>query len=610
MSGKSTLHLGAASGDSATIIRRISLGAKIAAAMVIAFAVHDYLSHPAVFPSLVPFKLLQVFIILGTLAAVRLPSAGRLAIPVSRVAIVLYIVSAAGQAIFRQDLITLGVSLLTVLYLDAVLIPAGWRGHLIAALAAAVAMVASAVAVTGSVWSILSLPALAMWVAGAASTFIAHELSRTRADVEQQQRDVERGRDHINELYRRESERDEENEALEKVGKALMSSVEDDALLHRLTEVTIEVLECDFARVMLYRNEEEAFTLSATRGEPIEIIDEFRFLALPRTAFGDLAERLEAGQLIQANPKQSDDFHRSLHQRLGVSHAMFIPLKLDDRLVGTLVAGYHGRTEPFSPLAEQIAHGIARITAMAMENVRLVGDLDRANSVKDEFVATMSHELRSPLNVLIGYCELLLDGAFEPLKGEQTDIVKKLKQQSEYLLTMVNATLDLSRLQAGRIPVEVSEIEPQEFLTGLKREIESSFNRRDVRLEWRIDLDLPVLRSDRAKLQLILRNLLNNALKFTERGYVRLFARRSQGGIEFSVEDTGIGIPEEAHETIFEPFRQADSSISARFGGSGLGLSIVKRMAELLGGTVSVDSKPNSGSTFTVWMPRVTDRGA
>jgi len=224
-----------------------------------------------------------------------------------------------------------------------------------------------------------------------------------------------------------------------------------------------------------------------------------------------------------------------------------------------------------------------------------------ANRAKSEFLSTVSHELRTPLNVIIGYTTLLLDDALGPTQGR--DALCRVHHQSLQLLDLIQAMLDLNKVEAG-VAVKVEEFRLGELLDSLRTGLPLAWCKSRVQLEWVAPAPQARLRTDRAKVEMIVRNLVHNALKFTEDGRVVVTADilREPGQVLFSVADTGPGIDAGELASIFDMFRQgAGGTVAA--GGVGLGLYIVKRFADALGGEVRVESRPGDGSRFTVALP-------
>jgi CheY-like chemotaxis protein len=231
--------------------------------------------------------------------------------------------------------------------------------------------------------------------------------------------------------------------------------------------------------------------------------------------------------------------------------------------------------------------------------------LQRATDYKSEFLANMSHELRTPLNSSLILAKLLLDNREGNLNAEQVKFAETIYSAGNDLLTLINDILDLSRIEAGKLDVRPEQVS----LGRLTGEITHAFNpvAHDKRLGFTVEVAKgapETIHTDPMRLQQILKNLLSNALKFTEQGGVSLHVGRvADDRLSFEVKDTGIGIPADQHDVIFEAFRQADGTTNRRYGGTGLGLSISRDLARLLGGRLTVDSAPGRGSTFTLLLP-------
>lgn len=230
-------------------------------------------------------------------------------------------------------------------------------------------------------------------------------------------------------------------------------------------------------------------------------------------------------------------------------------------------------------------------------------DFKRATRVDAEFVGVLAHELRNPLNIIMGYVDLLLEGVFGSLTSEQTQPLRYVEKNAGEILDLFGAALELSRADAGDVALELRDVDVPELLREIEADTSHLRQRQEVAFVWYAASGLPRISTDSVKLKVVLKNLVGNALKFTERGSVMLDAHLCDGGIEFSVADTGVGIAPEALPIIFEAFRQAEATKARRLSGVGLGLYIARRFVELLGGRITVDSRVGLGSIFKVWIP-------
>ena len=314
-----------------------------------------------------------------------------------------------------------------------------------------------------------------------------------------------------------------------------------------------------------------------------------------------LIERDEVHQQVVS--EYGDPAMQALGRELGITVGLGIALRRGAEMIGFLSGCYRNRQERFTPRQERIAHGISQLASMALENARLVEELGRANRLRSEFVATMSHELRTPLNVIVGYNELLLDGVFGELSGDQAETLQRVGKSARELLDLINATLDMSRLEAGRFPLNVQDVWVPDLLREVDNETHSLQAKPGLRFAWQVPPQLPYLSTDPLKLKMVLKNLIANAVKFTDEGSVTVAVESNGSHLDFSVVDTGIGISAETQAISFEAFRQADSSVTRRYGGVGLGLYIVRRLLEMLGGSVAVESEVGRGSTFRIRLP-------
>jgi signal transduction histidine kinase len=199
--------------------------------------------------------------------------------------------------------------------------------------------------------------------------------------------------------------------------------------------------------------------------------------------------------------------------------------------------------------------------------------------------------------------QLLLEREFGPLTAEQTARLEIVERTTRQMVELIGATLDLGRAERKQVRLEIRAIRVAELMVELERESEAFGKHRDVSLTWTTEEGLPVLSTDRMKLKVVLKNLIGNALKFTQQGRVHVAARAREEGVEFTVSDTGPGIPEEARAMIFEPYRQAGTMDGRARDGIGLGLYIARQLLDMVGGRIDLESEVGRGSTFRVWVP-------
>jgi CheY-like chemotaxis protein len=228
---------------------------------------------------------------------------------------------------------------------------------------------------------------------------------------------------------------------------------------------------------------------------------------------------------------------------------------------------------------------------------------EQASRTKSEFLANMSHELRTPMNAIIGFTRLVMRRCKEALPEKQYANLEKILISANHLLGLINDVLDLAKVEAGRMEVKPVEFTLEPLLDQCLRTVEPMLRGGRVELVKQVEPGLPPVFSDQDKLRQILFNLLSNAAKFTEAGTITIGARRHGAQVAIAVADTGIGIPPDQLELVFEEFRQVDSSSTRQYGGTGLGLSISRRLAQLLGGDITLASTPGVGSTFTLTVP-------
>jgi signal transduction histidine kinase len=232
-------------------------------------------------------------------------------------------------------------------------------------------------------------------------------------------------------------------------------------------------------------------------------------------------------------------------------------------------------------------------------------ELEQASALKSQFLANISHEFRTPLNAILGYTHMLLQGVSGAVTEPQRKSLTRIDSNSRHLLALINDILDITRIEAGRMPLNISAFKVADLVHEVMSELEPIIRRSNLVVNAKIKTTLPPLKTDRQKVKQIMLNFLSNALKFTASGTVTMGATYDPKNhtLAISVRDTGVGIPEESRNKIFEDFRQLDNSPARGYGGTGLGLSICRRLAQMLGGSIELASQVGEGSTFTLRLP-------
>ena len=232
-------------------------------------------------------------------------------------------------------------------------------------------------------------------------------------------------------------------------------------------------------------------------------------------------------------------------------------------------------------------------------------ELEQASALKSQFLANISHEFRTPLNAILGYTHMLLQGVTGAVTQPQRKSLSRIDSNSRHLLALINDILDITRIEAGRMPLNVTSFRVSELVSEVMSELEPIIRISNLTVNARVNRTLPLVKTDRQKVKQIVLNLLSNALKFTPTGSITIAAGFDgrQRTMTIAVRDTGVGIPDEARGRIFEDFRQLDDSPTRGYGGTGLGLSICRRLAQMLDGSIDLESEVGQGSTFTLRLP-------
>ena len=295
--------------------------------------------------------------------------------------------------------------------------------------------------------------------------------------------------------------------------------------------------------------------------------------------------------------------HQRLLRELGIRSVMIVPLKTRGIPIGaiTLVSAESGQLYTSEDL--DLATELAGRAALAIENSRLFDESRAATEAKSDFLAVMSHELRTPLTAIIGYAELLQMGVPEPVTPRQHEQAERIEVSARHLLQLIEEILTLVTLDSGEEPVRKAEVATGDFLDRVANIMEPMARAKSLRLQIDASEQDVVIRTDADKLLQIILNLVSNAIKFTEEGEVRVGAVVEDGDLAITIADTGVGLDPEHLQRIFEPFWQVERPITRRAGGTGLGLALSRRLAELIGAEIELDSELGEGSRFIVRVP-------
>jgi signal transduction histidine kinase len=487
-----------------------------------------------------------------------------------------------------------GLSSLVACMITATLLPWGVWPQMLMVLVTGLCGALSVLLCTGSLASLgyAAGPGSIMFLA---SISVAHAVERARRERQRVERDLE--------VAKRQAEGEARVAAvLVEVGQTLSARLGQPDMMELVNALAIEALDCDWSCTFMCDEASGLVRLTDSAGVRAEVQTEMAQLAYSSDSLPATTALAPDGLLEIADAERQSLVPVALMRRMEAASAFYAPVVLGGVTIGAQVHGYCTRRGAFSDEQRRLAAGIAHATAIALANAQLIRDLQSASRLKSEFVATMSHELRTPLNVIMGYTGMLADGVLGELNTEQDDTLSRIQRSALELLELVSATLDLGRFESGRDTVSHDVVEVAEIFRELDREL-GPLVAPQVTLAWVDRLDARPILIDKMKIRTILKNLVGNALKFTHRGRVEVTATGDDARVTLQVRDTGVGIAAEDLPIIFEMFRQVDASSTRRFGGVGLGLHIVKRLVDVLGGTVMVESTLGVGSTFVVVCP-------
>ena len=406
--------------------------------------------------------------------------------------------------------------------------------------------------------------------------------------------------------------------ALEEVGRAVSSTLDLETVLPTIVSRAVQLSGTEAGAIYKYDEAAELFHLRATESMPEEFVEIARATALQKGegATGQAAVTRQPVQI--ADSAVSGAYQSRMREvllRAGQRSVLAVPLLRENQVVGSLVVA---RTTPgeFPPETVDLLKTFATQSALAIQNARLFRELEDksrqlavASRHKSEFLANMSHELRTPLNAIIGYSEMLEEEAGDLGQEAFVPDLKKINAAGKHLLELINAVLDLSKIEAGKMELYLERFEVPSLIEEIAAVVQPLAARKGNTLATCCAPGAGEMYADQTKVRQALFNLLSNACKFTERGTVSLSVRRERvpeadtPWMVFEVTDTGIGMTEEQMGRLFQEFSQAEAWTARKYGGTGLGLALSRRLCQLMGGDITVQSKVGRGSTFTIRLP-------
>jgi signal transduction histidine kinase len=399
--------------------------------------------------------------------------------------------------------------------------------------------------------------------------------------------------------------------ALGEVGQAVSSSLELETVLSTIVARAVQLAGAQAGTIWEYDEPAEEFRLRVTQNAPDSLVP--RRVATLRKGEGAVGRLAVTHEPVQIPDIMKEGAYDSRLREVlvggGTRALLAVPLLREGRVLGGLVMSRRTPGE-FPPEVVDVLKTFATQSALAIQNARLFREieekgrqLEAASQHKSEFLANMSHELRTPLNAIIGFSEVLGERMFGDINEKQEEYVHDILASGRHLLSLINDILDLSKIEAGRMELEVEEFDLPQAIGNALTLVRERAGRRGIELNETIDKRLGAIRGDERKVKQVLLNLLSNALKFTpEGGRIDVRAAVADGMTEISVTDTGVGIAEEDQDAVFEEFRQVGAA-DKRVEGTGLGLPLARKFVELHGGRLWLKSQVGVGSTFTFTLP-------
>jgi signal transduction histidine kinase len=408
-----------------------------------------------------------------------------------------------------------------------------------------------------------------------------------------------------------------ELKVLGEVSQAVNSTLDFETVLETIVTKAVQLSGTDAGAIYVFDPQQREFNLRSTYGMDQELIATLRQRQVGRDN-PNLVLSMSKGEPIQVADLR-EEAPSTLNQiilRAGFRARLAAPLLHSGGVVGMLVVR---RRSPgaFAPNTVDLMKTFAAQSVLAIQNARLFHEIEdkshqieAASKHKSQFLANMSHELRTPLNAILGYTELILDGIYGDAPEKMGSVLERVQANGKHLLGLINDVLDLSKIEAGQLTLSLADYSLADLVQSVYVAVEPLASQKNLTLTTEIANGLPTGYGDERRLAQVLLNLVGNAIKFTEAGEVAITAAQNNGSFRVAVRDSGPGV-DPAHQTkIFEEFQQVDNTSTRQKGGSGLGLAISKRIVEMHGGRIVVDSTLGKGATFTIKLPIKTDSGA
>jgi signal transduction histidine kinase len=405
-----------------------------------------------------------------------------------------------------------------------------------------------------------------------------------------------------------------ELKALGEVGQTVSSTLDLQTVLSTIVGHAVQLSGTNGGVIYEYDEATQEFLLRASFHMEKEVVEVLQAtpVRLGEGATGRTATMRTPVQVPNIIDGQEDTAARArpILTRLGYKSVLAVPLLREERILGALTV-WRREVGGFSPEIVNLLQTFATQSVLAIQNARLFREIEdkshqieAANRHKSEFLANMSHELRTPLNAIIGFSEVLGERLFGELNEKQAEYTDDILTSGRHLLSLINEILDLSKVEAGRMELELIKFDLPLAIDNARTFVRERAAKHGIGLDVTVDERLGDYVGDERKIKQILLNLLSNAVKFTpEGGRIGIKARQTDGSVEISVSDTGIGIAPEDQPKIFEEFRQVGSDYAHKVEGTGLGLTLAKKFVELHGGKIWVTSEVGKGSTFSFTLP-------